>query len=284
MKVCLFSLLTLIFVTVSAAQNSSANQEEWIPLFNGENLDGWIPKIRGFAAGENAYETFRVEDGLLKVRYDQYPAFDETFGHLFYDQFFDYYKLRVVYRTVGEQVENGPGWALRNNGMMLHCQHPKNMGLNQDFPISIEVQLLGDDGSGKRSTANLCTPGTNVYYQGKFDTRHCINSTSKTYPHEEWVSLEVLVMGDSIVQHIMEGEVVMEYEKLQIGGGSVSDVLPGQKIDGKPLVGGLISIQAESAPFDFKTIEVLPLKGCMDPKNVNYKSYYQIADPSDCTQ
>ncbi len=282
MKFYTFFILTMVFGTVSLAQNPPNQQEEWIQLFNGENLDGWIPKIRGFAAGENAYQTFRVEDGLLQVRYDQYPSFDETFGHLFYDQFFDYYKLRVVYRTVGDQVANGPGWALRNNGMMLHCQHPNNMGLNQDFPISIEVQLLGDDGSGKRSTANLCTPGTNVYYQGQFDTRHCINSTSKTYPHEEWVELEVIVMGDSIVQHIMEGEVVMEYEKLQVGGGSVSDVLPGQKIDGQPLIGGLISIQAESAPFDFKTIEVLPLKGCMDPDSPNFRPYYLVNDSEKC--
>ncbi|MEY2904744.1 MAG: hypothetical protein RJA52_760 [Bacteroidota bacterium] len=278
-----YLFLTLFVLGFGVAQSQeTAGKEDWIPLFNGKNLDGWIPKVRGFASGVNAYNTFRAEDGLLKVRYDGYPKFDDTFGHLFFDQWFDYYKLRVVYRTTGEQVENGPGWAFRNNGMMLHCQHPSTMGVNQDFPISIEVQLLGDDGSGKRSTANLCTPGTHVVMGGKLETNHCINSKSKTYPHEEWVTLEIIVLGDSMVQHILEGEVVMEYGGLQVGGGVVNEFLPEQKKDGDRLVGGLISIQAESHPFDFKTIELLPLKGCMDPDSPNFRPYYVVHDSGKC--
>ena len=111
-------------------------------------------------------------------------------------------------------------WAIRNNGLMLHSPDPKTMLKDQDFPISIEVQLLG--GFGKpRTTANLCTPGTNVVMDGKLDTRHCINSKSKTYEGDQWVRVEVLVHGDELMRHIVEGEPVLEYTKPQIGGGNV---------------------------------------------------------------
>ena len=42
-------------------------KDGWIPLFNGKDLDGWKPKITGYDAGDNFGNTFRVEDGVLKV-------------------------------------------------------------------------------------------------------------------------------------------------------------------------------------------------------------------------
>ncbi len=52
-----------------------ADAKDWVPLFNGKNLDGWIPKIAGYPLGEHYADTFRVEDGILKVSYDKYPEF-----------------------------------------------------------------------------------------------------------------------------------------------------------------------------------------------------------------
>jgi hypothetical protein len=145
---------------------------------------------------------------------------------------------------------------------------------DQDFPISLETQLLGGLGDGKpRTTANLCTPGTNVVMDGKLRTAHCINSTSKTYDGDQWVRVEVVVHGDELVQHIMDGTVVLEYTRPQIGGGNAAPVDPKVKVDGTPLTGGYISIQAETAPIDFRKIELLNLEGCMDPKATNFKSY-----------
>ena len=136
---------------------------------------------------------------------------------------------------------------------------------DQDFPISLEVQLLGGLSDGqKRTTANLCTPGTNVVMDGKLITTHCINSTSKTYDGDQWVRVEAEVHGDELVRHIVEGQTVLEYSKPQIGGGQVAPVDPAVKIDGTLLTGGFISIQAETAPADFRKIELLNLEGCMD--------------------
>lgn len=257
-------------------------KKDWLPLFNGKNLEGWSPKITGYALNENFGNTFRVRDGMLQVRYDGYDEFKERFGHIFYKTPYSYYVIAVEYRFVGDQATKGPGWATKNSGIMVHGQDPATMGKDQNFPISIEVQLLGGLGKGPRTTANLCTPGTNVEREGKLFTTHCLNSKSKTYDGDQWVRVEVKVLGDERIEHIIDGEVVLSYEKPQIGGGSVSNHDPAEKVDGKLLTGGSISLQSESHPVDFRKVELLDLEGCMDAKAKNFKSYFVKAANARC--
>ena len=269
-------------LAIVSAQKPDPAAREWIQLFNGRDLANWTIKFAKHDLGENVHNTFRVEDGLLKVRYDQWPSFNGEFGHIFYNQPFSYYLIAAEYRFVGEQLAGAPGWANRNNGLMLHSPHPRTMLKDQDFPIALEVQLLGGLGTGPRTTANLCTPGTNVFYNGKLHTAHCTNSTSKTYDGDQWVRVEVLVHGDELVRHIVEGQTVLEYSKPQIGGGNVNPVDPAVKVDGTPLTGGYISLQAETAPIDFRKVELVNLEGCSDPRAANYKSYIVKSNPSMC--
>jgi len=219
----------------------------------------------------------------MVVRYDAYDDFKQKYGHIFYKGDFSYYRIAVEYRFVGDQAPKGEGWALRNSGIMIHGQPAATMGKDQDFPASIEVQLLGGDGKNKRTTCNLCTPGTNVVMDGKLITAHCINSKSQTYAGDQWVRAEVLVLGDSLVQHFANGEMVLEYNKPQLGGGNVSGHDPAIVIAGKLLDHGSISLQSESHPVEFRKVELLDLKGCMDPKAANYKSYYVKSDATACS-
>jgi hypothetical protein len=260
-----------------------ADEPEWIQLFNGENLDGWVPKFTGYELGDNLHHTFRVEEGMLRVSYDGWTRFDGEFGHLFHEQPFSHYLIAAEYRFVGEQLPGGPDWARRNNGLMLHSQSAQSMGRDQDFPISIEVQLLGGLGEADRPTANLCTPGTRVILDGELLTAHCVNSRSPTFHGDQWVRVEALVLGDSIVKHIVEGDTVMQYTAPQMGGGGASNLRPGVMQEGAPLREGHIAIQAETAPTDFRRIELLNLKGCTDPQAANYRSYYVEPDPDTCT-
>lgn len=239
-----FSISLLTMCCISAFADDKG---EWIQLFNGKNLDGWKVKVAGYELGDNYNDTFRVEDGLLKVCYDKYDNFDGKFGHIFYEKPFSNYILRVEYRFVGDQCPGGPGWAFRNNGIMIHGQTPETMEKDQNFPNSIEVQLLGGNGKGERSTANLCTPGTDVVMDGKLLKRHCTNSKSKTYHGDQWVTVELEVHGSKCIKHIVEGEVVMEYTKPQLD-------------DGTLLEGGTISLQAESHPTEFRKIEIKVLE------------------------
>lgn len=250
-------VLLLAAAAMLACGGTSKHAENWIPLFNGTDLEGWMPKIAGFSVGDNYAETFRVEDGILKVSYDGYEnGFNGHFGHLFTDDTYSSYLLRLEYRFVGDQAEGAPGWAYRNNGVMLHSQDPATMGLWQNFPVSVEAQLLGGNGTEDRPTANVCTPGTTVAINGVRQEAHCSPSSARTYHGDQWVTMDIVVYADSIVHHIMDGDTVLTYTALEIGGAPVDgapSLVPG------PLREGRISIQSEGHPTEFRRIELLEL-------------------------
>lgn len=263
--------ITMLFILVvltscgtkgkkASTLKSAETEGNWIQLFNGKDLNDWDIKFTGYELGVNYNNTFRVEDGLLRVRYDDWEEFGKVFGHIFYRGEFSHYRLRVEYRFVGDQVKGGPGWAFRNNGLMLHGQPAETMELNQDFPVSVEVQLLGGSGTGERSTMNLCTPGTNVVMNGELLERHCTNSTSDTYHGDQWVNVEVEVRGGEVIRHFVEGKEVMHYGQPQLDPRDqyYEKFLPedGNKIISK----GTISLQAESHNTDFRKIELLVLE------------------------
>lgn len=274
--------LLVLLLLLGPALLAEAKKKDWVQLFNGKNLSGWTPKITGHAVGENFANTFRVKDGLLTVSYDGYDSFASQFGHLFYKDSFSYYIIAVEYRFIGDQAKDGPGWATRNSGIMVHGQPAATMQKDQDFPISIEVQLLGGLGKGPRTTANLCTPGTNVERDGKLFTPHCLNSTSKTYDGDQWVRVEVVVKGGESIDHRIDGVSVLKYERPQIGGGSVSNFDAAVKVDGKLLEEGSISLQSESHPVQFRKVELLNLVGCMVKKSKSYRDYFVKNEAKAC--
>lgn len=254
-------VFALIFMALSYYTETPVRtpREKWISLFNGENLDGWTPKFTGYEYGVNYKNTFRVEDGLLKVYYENYEQFNGRFGHLFYKQPFSHYKIRAEYRFVGEQAPGAPDWAYRNSGLKLHCQPPETMAKDQMSPVSIEVQLLGGNGKDERSTANVCSMGTHIVMDGELVTRHCINSNSKTYHGDQWVSVEAEVRGSDTVRHYVNGELVLYYSKPQY---DTEDPNAQRLIQGNNLLikKGYIALQAESHPVHFRNIEILRLE------------------------
>jgi hypothetical protein len=279
-------LLTLILLTTNFlyAQQSEAQKEDWKQLFDQVDIDDWIVKIHHHEVGVNYGETFRVEDDMIKVRYDQYEGeFNDQFGHLYYKKPYSYFHLRMQYRFVGELHPGAPSYTLLNSGVMFHSQDPATMPREQNWPISVEMQFLAGLGDGKpRPTGNMCSPGTEVVYEGKIYPGHCINSSSETYQKDEWVSAELIVLGDSLVIHLINGDTVLQYSQPQIGGGVVEGYDPKFKPDGKLLTEGFIALQSEGQPIDFKDIWLLNLEGCMDSNALNFKDYYIKSAPLDC--
>jgi hypothetical protein len=260
------SILTLITLSIAlsfAFKNSDmtgTGDNGWQSLFNGKNLDGWVVKIHHHELGDNFANTFRVVGGKIQVNYDDYGAFNEQFGHMFYREPFSSYHLKFEYRFTQQWVKDAPSYAFRNSGVMFHSQDPKTILKDQDWPISIEYQLLADAGDGQpRPTGNMCSPGTDVFIKGEKYPQHCINSTSKTYDLDEWVSGELIVYGDSLVIHVINGDTVLQYTKPQIGGGVVNGYDPAVKIDGKPLKSGYIALQSEGHGIEFKEIMIKKL-------------------------
>lgn len=253
----------------SISEGQPMMEEEWVDLFNGENLDGWDVKTTGYDLNENYRNTVRVEDGLMKVRYDEYDEFTGQFTHIFYEEPFSYYRLQVEYRFVGEQAPSGPAWATRNNGIMFHSQSAQSMERDQDFPDSIEFQLLGGNGENDRTNGNICTPGTHVVVEGELITQHCISSSGSTYHGDDWVTAELVAHGSDKIQHLINGDLVFEYAHPQLD-------------NGQRISGGHFALQGESHPTDIRSVKVLNLEGCMDENASNFKDYFIKDDPYSC--
>lgn len=261
MKRNLLFLSIILIIMACSTPKSAGSEGKWISLFNGKDIKDWIVKIHHHEVGDNYGNTFRVEDGLIKVRYDQYDKFNERYGHLYFKTPYSYYHLKMEYRFTGIWRNDAPSYTLKNSGVMFHSQDPRTMPKEQDWPISVEMQFLAGLGDGKpRPTGNMCSPGTDVVFQGKIDPRHCIESTSKTYEGEQWVKAELIVLGDSLVTHIINGDTVLQYSKPQIGGGVANRFDPKLKIDGKLLKSGFIALQSEGQEIDFRNIQIKVLK------------------------
>jgi hypothetical protein len=258
-RVAPLAVCLVLAAGIDAVGQEDGGKSGWVSLFNGKDLEGWTPKIKGYEAGENYGDTFRVEDGVLRVSYDRYPGFDGRFGHLFSKHKYSSYRLRIEYRFVGDQCPGGPAWALRNSGVMIHGQSPGSMRKDQDFPVSVEVQFLGGDGRKERPTGNVCTPGTHIVMDGKLITQHCTDSRSRTYHGDRWVTVEVEVHGNGTIRHIVDGETVLEYEKPQLDEGDADARKLVQGGD-RMLREGYIALQAESHPVEFRKVEILPLE------------------------
>ncbi|NSW94247.1 MAG: DUF1080 domain-containing protein [Bacteroidales bacterium] len=255
--IVLFAVILLAFSCGTGGKKApSQPKEEWIQLFNGKDLTGWDIKIKGYELNNNYKNIFRVEDGILKVRYEGFEKFNNEFGHIFYKEPFSHYKLRIEYRFVGEQVPGGPSWAFRNSGVMLHSQSAESMLIDQDFPVSIEAQFLGGNGVDERPTLNVCTPGTHIVMNGELITQHCTSSKSKTYHGDVWVTAEFVVRGSEVIHHILDGDTVLTYNKPQVGGAYEGYPVP----EGTLLEEGYICLQAESHPVEFRKVELLKLE------------------------
>jgi len=263
-KLNLIGILIIFFCFIYYNNNSEEvddfkDTNEWETIFNGEDFDGWEIKIRGEELGNNFKNTFKVNQGSLKVSYENYETFDDRFGHIFYTKSkFKNYHLSLEYKFSGEHLKGAPGWSVKNSGIMLHSQDPSTMLLDQDFPVSSEVQLLGGLGTGERSTANMCSPGIDVDINSEKAKYHCINSNSKTYHNDDWVKVEVIVKSNIIVHHIVENDTVISYSNLRVGGDKIPDNYLSRV--GEPLIDGYISLQSEGHPVEFKNIKIKKLE------------------------
>lgn len=283
MKHCLFLLCVAALLTSCNNQPAPAEEstpevatENWQPLFNGKDLTGWDLKISGRELNDNFRNTFVWEDSMLRIRYDEYETFDDAYGHMYYHTPYSNYKLRFDYRFTGDQTPGGAVWNVRNSGVMLHSQSAASNEFDQDFPVSVELQLLGGLSDGKeRPTANVCTPGTSVVMGDTINHQHCISSSSKTYDGDQWVHAEAVVLGGKAMHFLIEGDTVLSFNAPQLGGwdekgeqfaafGLTRDKDMWLSRDGEILTGGYIALQAESHPIDFKNVELLELK---DPED-----------------
>jgi hypothetical protein len=233
----------------------------WISLFNGRNLDGWTVKLAGTDVNDNYRNTFRVENGVLKVRYDQYDKFGDRFGSLYYNTKLSRYWLRVEYRFVGDLAPGAPGWAYKNSGIQLHSQAPQTLRKDQQFPVSVEFDLVGGRSFGSHPTGDVCHYGTNISVAGARLNEQCSKLGDITIRDDQWVTALAEVDGARSVRQIVNGNLVVEYTDL---------TLDPKNPDARTLIAlgadqalssGYLSLQSNGAPVEFRRIEILPIGG-----------------------
>jgi hypothetical protein len=252
-KSLLFVLSTIMILACSTSKKSTVGK--WTPLFNGKNLDGWTIKISGQPIGVNHLNTFVVEDGILKIKYDNYKTFDNQFGGLYTKKAYTNYRFKAEYRFVGETTPGAPSWGYRDSGVQFHCQDPASLDLKQNFPICLEYNLHGGNGKDDRPVGEICLTGTLVDIQGK-PSKGCNPALIKRTIHgDQWATLEIDVQGDHIKQYI-NGEEIIAYDNPRFD--------PNHE-KGKTFIkngvanlnSGFISLQSNSHPIQFRKIEIM---------------------------
>lgn len=255
------NLICLVSLAVSSF--AQAAEPGWVRLFNGKDLDGWTPKISGFPVGENALNTFRVEDGILKVSYADYKEFGKKFGHLYTKTSYSHFILRMQYRFEGQKMPDAPSYVNFNSGVMFHSQSAESMPLDQGFPASLEFQFLAQEGKGApRATGNVCTPGTHIEMDGKLITQHIVESSAPTFDPDEWVKIEIEVHGHEQIIHRVNGREVLRYQHPVLD--PDCRISPAGKLieagADKKLGAGHIALQAEGHGVWFRNIEIKELE------------------------
>ena len=253
---CLITLLLAFACQAPSSQEHETPKPQWKTLFNGADLDGWIVKIHGYELGDNYANTFRVEDSLLTVNYTDYENYGEKYGALIYEEPFESYRLKVEYRFVGDTAIGAPSWGYRDNGIQYHGQSPQSIGKDQPFPVCLEFNLHGGDGENERPNGQICTIGTKVKIGGALNESFCtMPEVKRTFHGDQWVTAEIDIQGDSI-SHWVNGEKILSFSHPQYD--------PEQEY-GKTLIqgespainSGYISLQSNSAPIQFRKIELL---------------------------
>ena len=214
-------------------------------------------KIAGFPLGENFGNTFRVENGIISIRYDQYgDNFNSRFGALYYTKKLSSYRLKVEYRFVGETAPGAPTWGFRDSGVQYDGQEPASIELNHPFPVCLEYNLHGGNGKEDRPTGEICTPGTTVEIKGNINESFCTApDVKRTFHGDQWVTLEIDSKDGKFI-HYVNGEEIMRFEnprynpKHEYGKKFATDSNP-------ILKDGFISIQSNSHPIDIRKVEIM---------------------------
>jgi hypothetical protein len=236
---------------------SNTSGPQWESIFNGKDLEGWIPKITGLPLGENFGNTFSVKDGILSIRYDAYgDDFDDRFGALFYDKKLKDYRLKVEYRFIGETAPGAPEWGYRDSGVQYLSQSPQSLEIDQAFPICLEYNFHGGNGTDERPVGAICANGTFIEINGQKNESYCtMPFVKETFHGDQWVTMEIDIK-DGKITHFVNGKAIISFNNPSLN--PENELAKTLMQNGNTaLTEGYISFQSNSHPIDFRKIALL---------------------------
>jgi hypothetical protein len=212
------------FLAMAAAPVLSA-QPKSIQLFNGKNLDGWIPYL--WDAKEKKQDTSTPPSEVWTVKDGVLHCAGKPSGYIRTVDEYENYRLVVEWRWP-EGTERG------NSGVLVHTTTPNALGV---WPKSIEVQLAKDNaGDFWVIGTTLEVPDADKRRQGR---RHLNLTDGSEKPVGEWNRMEIECRGDEI--------------KVWVNGDLVNHATQCSATR------GAISLQSEGAPVMFRSVVLTPL-------------------------
>ena len=184
--------------------------------------------------GENFGNTLRVEDNILKIRYDAYGQdFNDRFGTVYFDKYLTNYRLKVEYRFVGETAPGAPTWGYRDSGIQFYGQPPASQKLDDAFPSGMFIEYMGE-----RNTTT-CIPA----------------EVGRTFHGDQWVTAEIEVKNGKITHYVNGVEILSYANPTYNPANETAKMLMDD--ENTKVKGGYVSLQSNSHPIDFRKIELL---------------------------
>ena len=205
-------------------------QEKMMPLFNGDNLNGWYSFLRTKGRNNDPEKVFVVENGLLHIS-------GKEFGYIATEKTFKDFHLVAEFKW-GEKKypPRDADTTKRDNGILYYMPAAVK---DTVWPRSIECQVQeGDVGDfWLIDSTTLIIDGKRV--APKINQR-VIKKQDAERPHGEWNRVEVISKKGKIT-HIVNGVVVNE--------GQDPNVTEGR-----------IVIQSEGAEIYYRKLDIAELK------------------------
>ncbi len=194
-----------------------------ISLFNGKDLDGWVPFLHEDKAGDDkrfgAQKNWSAGDGVMRCE-------GAKIGYIRTVESYSDYRLHVEWRWPGDPS---------NSGVLLH-----RTGIDKDFPVCIEAQLKHQN-AGDLVMMNNATLVVDGEKRGpaKFGMAKKKHESNEKAPGE-WNSYDIVCKGGAL-QITVNGQLQNEGVEASVKSGP-------------------IALQSEGGPIEFRNIYLEPLE------------------------
>jgi hypothetical protein len=256
-------LLTWATFALPAQASRAPAAGDWVPLFNGRNLDGWYTFLQKHGKDRDPDRVITIEDGAIHLYKHAADGSEQVMGYIATNDEFGDYHLRLEFRW-GEKKFKPRYQLKRDAGLYYHITGPDAV-----WPRSLQFQIeqtnVGDlialygmqldstvDPKTRNDSMSTFLPrekggeprvlgGKGIAYQ-----KHLAGDHEK----DGWNVVEVVAKGEETT-HILNGVVVNR-------GTGVRFVDPKGPADGaaQPLTRGRIALEIEAAEIVFRKVEI----------------------------
>jgi hypothetical protein len=193
-------ILSLLLLT-----GDSVFSQQFKPLFNGKNLDGWYSFLK--TNGKNDPDTvFSVKDGLLKIT-------GKEFGYIVTKKSFTDFHLIAEFKW-GEKKYPPRENRVRDNGILYHV-----VATDKVWPRSIECQVQEGD-CGDFWLIDSVTIVTDTGKTAPTRNTRVVKKKDNEKPTGEWNRIEV-ISKDGRCTHIVNGVIVNEGTEASLRSGRI---------------------------------------------------------------